>query len=76
MKHLIHSLEHPIKTLFLEQVYTYVDHMDIDQLINEYVLEGEHQDGVGYWNNFKNVSDVINDFKHFVEFADEGVYEE
>jgi hypothetical protein len=71
MKHHIHSLEHSLKTSFLDQVYAYVDHVDIDQLISEYVLEGEHQDGVGFWNNFANVSEIVEDFKRFVEFSDE-----
>lgn len=70
-RHHMHSIEHPLKTNFLEQVYAYVDHVDIDALILEYVLEGEHQDGRGYWNNFTNVLEVIEDFKRFVEFADE-----
>lgn len=71
MKHHIHSLEHNLKTSFLDQVYAYVDHADIDQLVNEYVLEGEHQDGVGFWNNFANAYEIIEDFKRFVEFSDE-----
>jgi hypothetical protein len=71
MKHHIHSLEHNLKTSFLDQVYAYVDHEDIDRLITEYVLEAEHQDGVGFWNNFADVMEVIEDFKSFAAFADE-----
>jgi hypothetical protein len=71
MKHTIYSLSHPIKETFLDRVYGYVEHQDIDELVREYVMEGEHQDGVGYWDNFSNFKEVIEDFKRFVEFADE-----
>lgn len=71
IRHTIHSISHPVKTNFLDQVYAHVDHYDIDALVTEYVLEGEHQDGQGYWDNFANALEVIEDFKRFVEFADE-----
>lgn len=33
----------------------------------EYVQEAEHQDGDGYWDQFKNPQEVMADFKLFVE---------
>lgn len=71
MKHTIHTLEHPVKSAFMDKVYAYVDHEDIDALLVEYVLESEHQDGVGFWDNFTSVKEAVEDFKRFVEYANE-----
>jgi hypothetical protein len=35
---------------------------DLD-LVNEYISEAEHQDGFGYWDNFKSLAEVSADFE-------------
>ena len=64
-------MNNDIKTSFLDRVYAYVDHVDVDLLIHEYVTENELREGSDFWNNFSSVKDIIDDFKRFVEFADE-----
>lgn len=71
MKHTIDALEHPIKQAFLDRVWGHLDDRLIEQYQEEYVLEAEHQDGVGYWDNFTDATEVIEDFKLFVAFAEE-----
>jgi hypothetical protein len=38
----------------------------VQELLKEYVLEGEHQDGADYWNNFANLNEAVADFTLFV----------
>jgi hypothetical protein len=38
-----------------------------EDLVNEYVDEAEHQDGFGYWNQFKDANDVQEDFDIYRE---------
>ena len=37
------------------------------ELVDEYIGEAEHQDGYGYWNNFKNVKEFVKDFELYVD---------
>ena len=69
MKHTIDSLSHPLKESFLAQVYGNLDDRLIDQYKEEYVKEGEHQDGIGFWNHFEDAEGIIEDFKRYVAFA-------
>ena len=60
-----------LKFNFLDKVYNFVDHKNIDLLIEEYISENELREGASFWNNFSSLKEIIDDFKHFVEFADE-----
>jgi hypothetical protein len=71
MKHTIDFHKHPIKQSFLDCVHGHLDDRLIEQYQEEYVLEAEHQDGIGFWDNFADASEVIEDFKRFVAFAEE-----
>jgi hypothetical protein len=56
---------------FLDKVYSFVNHKNIDLLIEEYITENEMREGAKFWQNFSSLKEIIDDFKHFVEFADE-----
>lgn len=71
MKHTINSLQHDLKSAFVDRVHGLVDLDLVERYLEEYCCEGEHQDGVRYWDNFDNVKDIIEDFKRYVEFAQE-----
>lgn len=36
-------------------------------LAHTYIYEGQHQDGYGFWNNFKTPTEALEDFFRFVE---------
>lgn len=38
-------------------------------LVEEYVGEAEHQDGEGYWDNFRTAAEVCEDFRLYREIA-------
>lgn len=52
MKHTINSLQHPMKTQFMN-------------LFEEYILAGEHMDGISFWNNFDNKVEIAEDFSRY-----------
>lgn len=37
--------------------------------VQSYVSEAEHQEGYGYWANFKTLSDVVSDFELYTHEA-------
>ena len=39
-------------------------------MIKEYVDEAEHQDGIGYWNNFVSVEDAFQDMARYAQEAE------
>ena len=71
MKHTLYSLEHDLKSSFLERVHGHLDESLIERYLEAYCMAGEHQDGVGFWDHFENVKEVIEDFKRFVDFTSE-----
>ena len=44
----------------------------VQSLLREYVAEGEHQDGIEYWDNFPNAEDALVDFGIYVQNLDPG----
>lgn len=38
--------------------------------LEEYIREGEHQDGEGYWDNFPTVIESIEDFLLYIEVSE------
>ena len=71
MTHTINSLQHDLKSAFIDRVYGFVDDDLVDKYLEEYCCEAEHQDGVGFWDQFDNVKDIVEDFKMYVNFAEE-----
>lgn len=51
----------------MDRVYGHVDDFGIERFLEIYVLEGEHQDGEGFWDHFNTVKDIIDDFKRFID---------
>lgn len=41
------------------------------RLWSEYVNECQHQDGLSYWQNFENVTEIKEDFELYVQFEEE-----
>jgi len=71
MKHTLDSLQHDLKSSFLDRVHGHVDADIVERYLEEYCCEGEHQDGLGFWDHFDSVKDVIDNFKLYVEFAED-----
>lgn len=70
--HDMHTLEHPLKTSFIDAAQSVVSWKEpLEDLLAEYICEAEHQDGVGYWDQFESVLDAVEDFERFVEFCEE-----
>jgi len=70
--HDMHTLSHPLKTSFIDAAQSVVSWREpLEDLLAEYICEAEHQDGVGYWDQFECVLDAVEDFKRFVEFCNE-----
>ena len=70
--HDMHTLEHPLKTSFIDAAQSVCTNSEpVEDLIAKYIVEGEHQDGVGFWDNFDSVLDAVQDFKYFVSFAED-----
>ena len=68
----MHTLSHPLKTSFIDAAQSVVSWREpLEDLLAEYICEAEHQDGVGYWDQFECVQDAVEDFKRFVEFCNE-----
>lgn len=47
------------------------DHLEV---IQEYVLEAEHQDGYGYWDQFSTTPEVVDDFNLYMENRADATY--
>ena len=68
----MHTLEHPLKTSFIDAAQAVVSWQEpVEDLLAEYITEAEHQDGVGYWDQFECVQDAVEDFERFVSFCEE-----
>lgn len=51
---------------------TLLSHRESDAtLIEEYMAECEHQEGSGYWLQFRKLSDLLEDFDLYKEHNDE-----
>lgn len=53
MKHTASTIQHVIKSQFTN-------------LVEEYIRECEHQDGVGFWDNFTDADEIAEDFRLYV----------
>jgi len=58
-KHEFDTLKHPLKDETLKEV---------NRMLKLWVLEGEHQNGVDWWDQYPSVPDAIEDFIRTVEF--------
>jgi len=68
----MHTLEHPLKTTFIDAAQSVVSWREpVEDLLAEYITEAEYQDGVGYWDQFACVSEIVEDFERFVAFCEE-----
>ena len=66
------TLSHPLKSSFIDAAQSVVSWREpLEDLLSEYITEAEHQDGVGYWDQFETVLDAVEDFKRFVAFCEE-----
>jgi hypothetical protein len=66
----MHTLEHPLKTSFIDAAQSVVSWREpLEDLLAEYIIEGEHQDGVGYWDQFETVLEAVEDFQRFVDYC-------
>lgn len=36
--------------------------------VEEYIAEAEHQDGYGYWDQFKNIDELLEDFDLYCQY--------
>ena len=69
--HDMFTLSHPLKTSFIDAAQSVVPYSEpLEDLLSEYIVEAEHQDGVGYWDQFESVQDAVDDFERFVEFCE------
>jgi hypothetical protein len=70
--HDMNTLEHPFKTAFIDAAQVVVPYAEpLEDLLSEYIVEAEHQDGVAYWDQFESVQDAVDDFERFVEFTEQ-----
>ncbi len=66
----MHTLEHPLKTFFIDAAQSVVSWREpLEDLLAEYIVEAEHQDGVGYWDQFETVLEAVEDFQRFVDYC-------
>jgi len=68
----MYTLNHPLKTSFIDAAQSVVCWKEpLEDLLSEYICEAEHQDGIGYWDQFDCALDAVEDFKRFVAFCEE-----
>ena len=69
--HDMYTLEHSFKTSFIDAAQSVVSWREpLEDLLSEYITEAEHQEGVGYWDQFDSISDAVEDFTRFVSFCE------
>ena len=59
------------KEAFIDRVYGHVDDSLIERYLEEYIYALELEESLAVWQQFNNVKDIIDDFKRFVEYAEE-----
>jgi hypothetical protein len=70
--HDMNTLEHSLKSAFIDAAQSVVSWKEpLEDLLAEYITEAEHQDGVGYWDQFASVMEAVEDFERFVAFCEE-----
>lgn len=68
----MHLLVHPLKTSFIDEAYSVESRREpIEDLLAEYIVEVEGRDGLNYWDQFEDVSSIVEDFEKFVAFCEE-----
>lgn len=69
------TLATDFKQAFLDRVYGHVDDSQIDRYLEEYIFSLETANPPeSVWQQFSSVKEIIDDFKRFVEFAEDCDY--